>query len=179
VRQREEFAVHFDDAMSTCDKEWRCRYDELKRACDASALRENDLKRGIELESLRRREADAALKQSQETLAEVQEKLRDSQWCCNDLRGQLDAHLQARDMLAIEHKAAFERSKAACDRLLSEAAATNRTLEAEGARLQEELTRTRAGHAVDVQRLQVTFSTSFSTCCIVTTSAGTTRSCCR
>ena len=155
MRQREEFTVQFDDAMRSTDKEWRCRVDELKRACDASVQRESELKRGIEIESLRRREADAALKEARESLVEVQEKLRDSLWRCDDLQGQVDAQSQARDVLAIEHKTANERMKAASDRLLSEAAATNRTLEAEAARLQDELARTRAIHAVDLQRLQV------------------------
>ena len=49
VRQREEFTVQFDDAMRSTDKEWRCRADELKRACDASVQRESELKRGIEI----------------------------------------------------------------------------------------------------------------------------------
>ena len=155
VRQREEFTVQFDDAMRSTDKEWRCRADELKRACDASVQRESELKRSVELESLRRREADAALKEARECLAEVQEKLRDSIWRGDDLQEQVAAHVQSRDMLAIEHKATQERVKTASERLLSEAAATNRTLEAEAARLQDELTRTRAVHAVDLQRLQV------------------------
>jgi hypothetical protein len=155
ARQREEFTVQFDDAMHSTDKEWRCRVDELKRACDASVQRESELKRSVELESLRRREADAALKEARECLAEVQEKLRDSLWRCDDLQGQVEAHVQSRDMLAIEHRTALERMKTSSERLLSEATATNRTLEAEAARLQDELTRARAVHAVDLQRLQV------------------------
>ncbi len=155
MRQREEFSVQFDDAMRSTDKEWRCRVDEMKRACDASVMRESELKRGFEVESLRRREADAALKDARESAAEAQEKLRDLLWRCEDLQGQLDAHVRARDLLAIEHKAMLERNRAASDRLLSEAATTNHALEAEAARLQDELTRTRAAHAVDLQRLQV------------------------
>jgi Fe2+ transport system protein B len=155
VRQREEFAVQFDDAMRSTDKEWRCRLDELKRACDASLLRESELKRSVELESLRRRESDAALKEARESLAQAQEMLRDSNWRGDDLQGQVDALIQARDMLAIEHQAAHERVKAANERLLSEASATNRTLEAEAARLQDEIARARSAHAVDLQRLQV------------------------
>jgi hypothetical protein len=163
MRQREEFAIQFDDAMRSTDKEWRCRVDEMKRACDASVVRESELKRGFELESLRRREADAALKEARESVAELQEKLRDSMWRGEDLQSQVDAHVRARDMLAIEHKATLDRSSAASERLLSEAAATNRTLEAEAARLQDELTRARAVHAVDLQRLQVPQASFIST----------------
>ncbi len=147
--------MQFDDAMRSTDKEWRCRVDELKRSCDASVQRESELKRSVELESLRRREADAALKEARECLVEVQEKLRDSLWRCDDLQGQVDAHVQSRDMLAIENRTSLERMKTSSDRLLSEATATNRTLEAEAARLQDELTRARAMHAADLQRLQV------------------------
>ncbi len=147
--------MQFDDAMRSTDKEWRCRVDEMKRACDASLLRESELKRSIELESLRRRESDAALKESRESLAQAQEMLRDSNWRGDDLQGQVDALIQARDMLAIEHKAAHERTKASNERLLSEVSTTNRTLEAEAARLQDEIARARSAHAVDLQRLQV------------------------
>jgi hypothetical protein len=168
TRQREEFAVQFDDAMRSTDKEWRCRVDEMKRACDASLMRESELKRGFEIESLRRREADAALKEARECAAELQEKLRDSLWRCEDLRGQVDALVQARDMLAIEHKATLDRNRAASDRLLADAASTNHTLEAEAARLQDELTRARASHAVDLQRLQVNLTPFFASAPAIT-----------